>query len=614
MTHGLRIALLFCAFASLPVAHGAEYRWYDVDRVVAISDPHGAYDAMRTTLAHAGIIDADGNWDGGASHLVITGDLLDRGADSRPIMDLVMQLEQQAAGAGGMVHLTLGNHEVMNLVGDLRYVARDEFGAFAEEETAEERERWFQAALSAERERVEGDVDEAALREAFDGARPPGFYAHRRAFSSTGQYGRWLLEKPLMVVVNDTAFVHGGMPAMVAFLGLEQLNEQLGEQVKRYVEALDYLYEHGHLDPAVNFYDQADMAEAMLAADQGSDELTAALQAIVDLNDAQVHDSTGPLWYRGTVGCSALTEGDVFDSALAGVGASRVVIGHTPTLKRQVLTRFDGRVIEIDTGMLNAAYQGSGFALILEGDDVSVAQEQADALTTPVPHPRQVGQRNAALDADTLASLMADGEIISTTTDDSGRTIVEFRYVGAAVTALFAPDPGREGFQPELAAYRLDRLLGLDLVPVTVAREIDGVSGTLQFLPNNARDEGWRAGAGQGGGAWCPLGRQWNSMYVFDALIRNEGRVGNSMMYSPGNWQLLSVGHSEAFATGRGRPKYLKDSAFSLTSAWVDALSGLSDDALRETLGDVLSRRQIRAIGQRRDVLLRDLNLDDPPR
>ena len=79
--------LLFLACALIgPPAAAADYRWSGVKRVVAMSDPHGAFDSMVTTLKHAGIVDESGGWAGGSSHLVITGDLLDRGADSRRIM------------------------------------------------------------------------------------------------------------------------------------------------------------------------------------------------------------------------------------------------------------------------------------------------------------------------------------------------------------------------------------------------------------------------------------------------------------------------------------------------------------------------------------------------
>ena len=189
----LQISLL-CALAlacATPIAFAETYSWNDVSRIVAISDPHGAFDAMVRTLENADVIDGDGNWSGADSHLVITGDMMDRGADSRKVMDLVMQLEEQVPAEGGMVHLLLGNHEVMNLVGDLRYVTPGEYAAFADDESAEERERWFEK-FSAERT-TGGEIDAATLRVEFDRDRPPGFFGHRQAFSSEGRYGGWLV-------------------------------------------------------------------------------------------------------------------------------------------------------------------------------------------------------------------------------------------------------------------------------------------------------------------------------------------------------------------------------------------------------------------------------------
>ena len=227
------LAFLLAGSFVASVATAEQYTWADVPRIVAVSDPHGAFDAMVGTLENAEVIDSDRDWPGGDTHLVITGDLTDRGADSRKVMDLVMHLEEQAIAAGGMVHLLLGNHEVMNLVGDLRYVAPGEYAAFAEDESDEERERWFRIFI-AQQLNI-GEPDEEALRAEFNKERPPGFFGHRQAFSSEGKYGKWLMDKPLMIVVNGNAFVHGGLPPLVAELGLDGLNEILGSQVSEYV-------------------------------------------------------------------------------------------------------------------------------------------------------------------------------------------------------------------------------------------------------------------------------------------------------------------------------------------------------------------------------------------
>ena len=75
-----------------------------VSRILAISDIHGAYDAAIATLQKSNVIDGSLAWSGGKTHLVITGDLLDRGPESRRVMDLIMRLEYEAPLAGGRVH------------------------------------------------------------------------------------------------------------------------------------------------------------------------------------------------------------------------------------------------------------------------------------------------------------------------------------------------------------------------------------------------------------------------------------------------------------------------------------------------------------------------------
>ena len=192
----------------------------DVERIVAVGDVHGAYDALVTTLQNAGVIDDDLNWSGGKTHLVSTGDLLDRGAESRRVMDLMMRLEGEAAHAGGQVHQLLGNHEVMNLIGDLRYVADAEFASYLDIESPEERELQYQQFSFGKPAGGGG----AAILQEFNRLAPPGFFGHRRAFRSDGHYGKWLLEQPFMVVVNDVAFVHGGAPRFVSEYGIDGVN------------------------------------------------------------------------------------------------------------------------------------------------------------------------------------------------------------------------------------------------------------------------------------------------------------------------------------------------------------------------------------------------------
>ena len=83
------VLFIACLFPAQVPAFADEWHFSDVERIVAVGDVHGAYDALVATLQNAGVIDEDLKWSGGKTHLVSTGDLLDRGAHSRRVMDLM---------------------------------------------------------------------------------------------------------------------------------------------------------------------------------------------------------------------------------------------------------------------------------------------------------------------------------------------------------------------------------------------------------------------------------------------------------------------------------------------------------------------------------------------
>jgi len=592
---------LLLAIALPGLACASEWQFNDVDRVVAISDIHGAYGAMVRTLQNADVISDDLSWSGGETHLVIVGDILDRGPDSRDAMDLLMRIEGEALAAGGRVHVLIGNHEAMNLYGDLRYVARAEYAAFAEEETADERDGWFDAYAART---GTSDDDKAALRVDFDTKFPPGYFAHRRAFSLAGEYGEWLTGKPVIIVINGTAFVHGGVSPMIGERGLQGVNGTLMQELRDYMSAIDLLVDAGELLPTDNHKTYYQVLGRFMPGLDTSKEVVAAVAAVIKLGESDLHASDGPLWYRGSAACSRLTEKDGLLASLRTIDAERVVIGHTPTPIRRILHRMDGHIFEVDTGMLNFYYKGHGNALIIEGDNIAAISEESAELVSVAKHPRRVGTRpGGLLNVDDLEHLLKTGDVISMRKMDAGRHVVSISDGERTVEALFAKRNGR-GFYADVAAYKLDRLLDLNMVPVAVQREVNGEDGSVQFLPYNWQDEQQRGTSGAGGSAQCGLNKQWDTMYVFDALIFNEGRSLQRMLYSPDRWQLVLVGHDRAFSTKRGMPRHLQSLTLAIGDAWTSALTSLTEEVLEQSLGDVLDKRQRRALLARRDKLI----------
>jgi hypothetical protein len=583
----------------------SQYRITGAQRIVVFADVHGAYTELVSVLTETGIIDAAQHWHGGGTQLVSTGDLLDRGPDARKVLDLLMRLEQEAPKAGGAVHVLLGNHEVMNLVGDLRYVPAAEFATFAGPEDAKLRDETWQRVLAQE---------PAAARAEFDAAYPPGYFARRQAFSSEGEYGRWLLGKPFLITVNDTAFVHGGLSSMVGRLGLEETNRTLHEQLLGYLQQWQAIETEQHLARPVAFGDRPQTLAAAGAADLS--------KTLSTLQDSELFTPKGPTWFRGQALCYPYSEAENLDGALAKLGVARVVEGHTPSPNGRVLSRFDGRVVLLDTGMLRSEYNGHPAAYVFENNRWSVAYaDNPGQRVQPELPPRAVGARPAGIDDDALESWLAQAEIVGVESLDTGITKpqrVTLRKDGVELRAVFkqlSTDFGiqdrtkalneSDRYQYEMAAYKLDRLIGLDMVPVTVLRSVKGRQGALQFWVEgalNVRDILEQKLQPSG---WCETGPQYNLMNVWDLLIHNADRNQGNALWTK-DWTLVLIDHTRAFAALMQTPTLLYRGGAYVPPALAARLAALNQETLTKTLSPYLQRRQIDAILKRRDLLLKN--------
>lgn len=283
-----------------------------VERIVAIGDVHGGYDEFVDILRRAAVIDSTNQWSGGKTHLVQTGDLLDRGAGSRKVMDLVMRLESQARAAGGRVHALIGNHEAMNLTGDLRYVSPAEYAAFATARSGEVRDRSYVTLADPTRR------DDPAYRQQWDTEHPLGWFEHRQAFGPTARYGRWIRRHNTVVKVNDYLFLHGGIGPLLSTSSVREINERVRAEIR-----------------------QRDVPKDGLAVGRN-----------------------GPLWYRGLARDAEEDLRPYVDQLLARYGVSHIVIGHT-TMPGAVVPRLGGKLLLIDVG-LSAVYGTHPACLVVE--------------------------------------------------------------------------------------------------------------------------------------------------------------------------------------------------------------------------------------------------------
>jgi 3',5'-cyclic AMP phosphodiesterase CpdA len=324
-----RRALPLLAVASLalaPAALAAEGTCgiTGVPRVVAVGDVHASYGNLVGVLTMAGLLDRFAHWAGGKGVFVQLGDILDRGVEARPVLDLLMRLEKEARLAGGRVIVLLGNHDVMNILGDLSAVQPAEFEEWKAPDTAgspappSETRRMAFVDAATERARNEAKAagqpfDEAAYRQSVLDQTPPGYVERAQALSASGEYGQWLRGRDVVATVDGVAFVHGGLTPGVAALGCEEINRKVRSELG------------------------TDLAQTRAKP-----------------QEALATGENGPLSYRGLAQEDETAFLPSVEKVLQSMEVKAVVIAHTPTGDGKIRPRFGGRVVMVDVGMLAA--------------------------------------------------------------------------------------------------------------------------------------------------------------------------------------------------------------------------------------------------------------------
>jgi hypothetical protein len=518
-----------------------------------------------------------------------------------------MHLEADAAKEGGRVQLVLGNHEVMNLTGELGYVSAGDYAAYSAEESAAQRDAAWKRFRDG---RAGAGSDDQALAAEFARRYPPGFFAQRAAFSSTGAFGAWLLRQPVMAVVGDTLFVHGGLPASLDSKALAKVDAEYGTVIRDYVRAFETLRDAGVLHAEDDFGDRTAIVERSFDATEAAGrnvhpDLRTAADRLAELSRASELGVGAVYWYRGSVSCGAALERDRVTSVLAALGASRVVVGHTPVPTGRVLSRFDGKLLRVDTGMQQRG--GRAAAVVLENGQAGALYAGQTGVVAIAAQSRAVGVLPRGYDDDRLAAALANAPVVGQSTRDDGTSVLRLMHEGIEIEALFAPATSErrgERFVPEVAAYRLDRLLELDLVPVAVLREVEGRWGAVYLDQGALPDEAARVAQRAGGDAWCPLADQFGLMYVLDSLAASEGRQSAELRYVPGSWQVVLSGNRRLFGTAKDLPANLRTARLATSPTLRERLQRMDAAALSGALGDVLDPRRQESLLARRDKLL----------
>ena len=282
----------------------------------------------------------------------------------------------------------LGNHEVMNLHGDLRYVSPESFASFADSNSQQRLKAAYEKYLGLRRL-----VDEQALpetRQSFLVRHPAGLLEHREAFGRKARIGRWLRRRQAVAKIGDVVFLHGGLHPEVASLGLKRINDLIGAELAAFDSARDYLVKRRRILPSADF-DQITAAGRLEleSARSISERDRQRLENLSNYANWLIAHPSGPLWFRGLARWTDDEAKARVPEMLEAIGARYIVIGHTPQLEGGVVTRLDGKVFLIDTGMLDGAYYPGGIAQALEIVDGRFQIIDARGTRVAVPHAAQ---------------------------------------------------------------------------------------------------------------------------------------------------------------------------------------------------------------------------------
>ena len=366
--------------------------------IIVIGEVQGAANTVAAFLEHLDLIDSEQHCSGGDTILIQTGDLIDDGEHVRAALDLFMGLQEEAAAAGGRVIVLMGNHEALNILGELRGVNPMAYQSFAgpdsenrQRQVWEEWSAWRTQQAEAVGEAFEADT-EAELK--WFAAHPSGWVEYVESMGPDGVYGAWLRSLPVAVEINNVLFVHGGVHQEIEDREVASINRRVVDEIKSFDGHKAFMVAEGLCLPSssagemVNVINQE--AAYLNSLDDSertpSNPRVARLLEIYDLSQWKswsMLDSKGPLCFRGAARWPEEDHGPEMAAILEAFDVERMVTGQSDGRNRLIQARFDDRVLLTSIDMTDDPEGRGGDPAALEivgGDYFVVTMHGRDLL------------------------------------------------------------------------------------------------------------------------------------------------------------------------------------------------------------------------------------------
>jgi len=357
----------------------------DTPHIVVVGEVQGSATTVTKLLIHLGLADAQGHWVGGDTVLIQTGDLMDDGENVRAVLDLFMRLQEEAPAAGGRMVVLLGNHEVMNILGELRDVNYLAYQSFAGPDSEARQRQAFDEYVAWRQRRAKvvgsGDfVSDGAFETEWLAIHPVGWVEYVEAMGADGEYGKWLRTLPVAARYGEVVFIHAGISPEMKDMDVEAMNQRAAEEIAEFDIDRTLMVAKKLCLPTSSAREMVSVVKEEIAYVNSIDPakrsrrnsrvaLVLELQDLTRMGSWSVLTDKGPLWFRGASRWDEQEHSAEMREILDTAGCRRMVTGQSDGKGHLICARFDDRVLLASVAMADDPWAGGGEPAALDIDN-----------------------------------------------------------------------------------------------------------------------------------------------------------------------------------------------------------------------------------------------------
>ena len=575
----------------IPVEKHAEEMEAKPNLVYMFSDVQGRHEALKALLVNYQIIDEALNWQSANNDLVLMGNLIGDEGSAYETLRLVSTLQQNAMQSQSKLKIILGEKDIEFLLSEFdRYPDSSGVAAEANSEASPDIKSQEQ---TANQPQAESQTE-----------------AESQPQQDHLQLLNWLSGQDFVAQMNGHLFVNGGISSRTKKKALNDINQALKRSLNDYKSRWQALLETETSLKDVAFNERYSAVSSL----PDSEEKKLFLKS----KRSYLFSKFWPVQYTGNSFCHPLFERQNLDEILQSWTIKKIWSAKSEYKALGFEERFQGLMTFVDQD-LESADSGQILGAMIEEDGSHTLLQGVKTVTdVPKTIPARKYELPYGMTIDEIKRFLKTAKVVSKEQTKEGKTkplkiYLEkgdkrikaiFKYVNASGRGNRKGVP-RTGdkFDYESAAYTLDGMLGIGLIPITVERVVNNKRGVVQLwidglvsaVPLNSGEEVYSG--------MCDAQQQENMINTFDYLIMNMDRNQTNITFTKKDWQIWFIDHTRSFSNDTKAPRFLKGVKIKPTGLFKEKLSQIS----REQLNDLslwLSEKQLDAMWQRRNRLI----------